>query len=47
MYLLLAFLLVTFLIGGLTPRGRALPRPLLLLGGCVIVGAMFYSRRLL
>jgi hypothetical protein len=47
MYLLLAFLLVTFLIGGTTTAGRQLPRPIVVLGACVVVGIGFYSRRVL
>jgi hypothetical protein len=50
MQLLLAFLLGTFVIGGLAGRPQMLQRlrkPSMLLGICVVVGVMFYSQRVL
>jgi hypothetical protein len=47
MYLLLVFLLVTFVIGGTTLASHDLRKPLSVLLGCVIVGIMFYSRQVL
>lgn len=50
MQLLLAFLLGTFVVGGLAGRSQTLQRlrrPSLFLGVCVVVGLMFYSRRVL
>ena len=50
MQLLLAFLLGTFIIGGLAGRSQRLQKlrkPSLLLGACAVVGVMFYSQRVL
>jgi biotin transporter BioY len=47
MQLLLAFLFGTFVIGGLAGRPERLRRSSVLLGTCVVVGVMFYSRRIL
>jgi biotin transporter BioY len=47
MQLLLAFLLGTFVVGGLNGRARLLQKPTLLLSACVVVGVMFYSVRVL
>lgn len=47
MRLLLIFLFATFVVGGTTRGERLISRPLVLLGACVVVGAMFYSERAL
>ena len=47
MKLLLVFLFATFVIGGTSDRGRALSRPLVLLGACAFVGMLYYSPRVL
>jgi hypothetical protein len=45
--LLIVFLAAMFVLGGSRGRTRELPRPLFLLCTCVVVGAMFYSRRII
>ena len=47
MNVLLAFLFATFLIGGTSASGRALSRPLVLIGACAFVGMLYYSPRVL
>ena len=47
MELLLAFLFGTFVVGGLAGLPQTLRRPTVLLTACVVVGAMFYSVRVL
>jgi len=46
MRLLIAFLVVTFAIGGVSNRPRPL-RPGIFLGVTIVVAALFYSQRLL
>ena len=47
MRLLIAFLIVMFVVGGITRPSQPLRRPLFVLCTSVVVGAMFYSRRIL
>jgi hypothetical protein len=41
------FLFVAFFLGGSRRLDHVLRRPVLLLGGCIIVAASFYSMRVL
>ena len=47
MYLLLTFLLVSFVLGGTAAASHRSRKPLVVLGACAVVAMMFYSRRVL
>ena len=45
MQLLILFMVASFVVGGLATRRDTLPRPVLVMGACIMVGALYYSRR--
>ena len=47
MQLLLAFMFAMFVLGGSAGRAEIIRRPVVLLCICAVVGAMFYSRRII
>ena len=47
MQLLLAFMFAMFVLGGSVGRAQIIRRPVVLLCICAVVGAMFYSRRII
>ena len=47
MELLLAFLATTFIVGGVATQSKSVQRPLVILISCIVVGALFYSRRII
>jgi hypothetical protein len=47
MRLYLAFLVAAFVLGGTVKQWPAARRPLVILAVCVVVGAAYYSRRVI
>ncbi|MEO5723160.1 MAG: hypothetical protein ABIQ39_02355 [Ilumatobacteraceae bacterium] len=47
MKVFIAFLIIAFVVGGRAAGAKALPRPLVVLGCCVLVAASFLSLRVI